>query len=43
MEVAERLALKKDRLQKLENSVKNIKCPGVVRKVRREIRALERL
>ena len=36
------LALKKDRLQKLENSSKNIKCGGVVRKLKREIRNFEK-
>ena len=38
----ERLVLMKNRLQKLENSAKNIKCPGVVRKVRRQIRGLDK-
>lgn len=37
----EKLVLKKDRLKKLEGSVKNIKCGGVVRKLRREVRHLE--
>ena len=35
---SERLALKKDRLAKLEGSPKNIKCPGVIRKLKREVR-----
>lgn len=37
----EQLAMKKDRLNSLKNSTKNIKCPGVVRKLNREIRNLE--
>ena len=36
------LLLKKERLNKLENSNKNLKCPGVVRKLRREIRSMEK-
>lgn len=36
------LALKKDRLNKLAGSAKNIKSGGVVRKLRREVRNLER-
>lgn len=32
------LALKKNRLAMLSTNSKNIKCPGVVRKLRREIR-----
>lgn len=35
------LALKKDRLAKLSESPKNIKCPGVVKKLRRQIRNIE--
>lgn len=35
------LVLKKDRLQKLEGSNKNIKCPGVLKRLRREIRNME--
>jgi hypothetical protein len=35
------LAIKKDRLNKLENSPKNIKAPGTVKKLRRQIRAIE--
>lgn len=41
MNKAAKLALMKQRLQKLEGTEKNIKCPGVVRKFRREIRNLE--
>lgn len=37
-----RLALMKNRLTTLEGSVKNIKCPGVVRKVKRQIRNMEK-
>lgn len=35
------LALKKEKLNKLSNSPKNLKCPGVVRKLRRQVRNLE--
>lgn len=35
-----KLALAKARLQRLESSPKNIKCGGVVRKVKRDIRHL---
>lgn len=35
------LAIKRDRLARLTSSVKNVKCPGVCRKLRREIRNLE--
>lgn len=38
----ELLTIKKDRLNSLRNSSKNIKCPGVVRKLSREIRNLEK-
>lgn len=36
-----KLNLMKQRLKKLEGIEKNIKCPGVVRGLRREIRVLE--
>jgi hypothetical protein len=36
------LALKKDRFNKLAGTPKNIKCGGVVRKLRRSIRNLEK-
>ena len=36
-----KLVLMKDRLNKLEGSKKNIKCPGVVKKLRRQIRNME--
>ena len=35
------LALKKEKLNKLQNTSKNLKCPGVLRKLRREVRNLE--
>lgn len=41
MTKVDRLNLMKQRLQKLEGTEKNIKCPGVVRGLRREIRVLE--
>lgn len=37
-----RLALLKNRLITLEGSNKNIKCPGVLRKIRRQIRNMEK-
>ena len=37
-----RLALLKNRLVTLEGSVKNIKCPGVIRKLKRQIRNMEK-
>lgn len=36
----EKLTLKKDRLFKLTNNPKNIKCPGVIRKLKRQVRSL---
>jgi hypothetical protein len=42
MEKEIKLAIAKDRLNRLSNSPKNIKCPGVVRKLRRQIKNLER-
>jgi hypothetical protein len=36
------LAMKKDRLNSLRNSFKNIKCPGVIKRLTREIRNLEK-
>lgn len=41
MKDTDRLALMKQRLQKLEGTEKNIKCPGVCRGLRREIKVLE--
>lgn len=38
----EKLALIKNRLNTLEGSVKNIKCPGVIKKLRRQIRNMEK-
>lgn len=39
---ADKLLQKKNRLALLEDSPKNIKCPGVLRKLRREVRNLEK-
>ena len=39
---SERLAIMKNKLNRLENSPKDIKCPGVVQKIRRQIRNLEK-
>lgn len=36
------LAIKRDRFNHLSSSPKNIKCPGVVRKLAREIRNLSK-
>lgn len=41
MTFEQKLALKKDRLARLENCVKNIKCGGVVRRLKREVRKAE--
>ena len=41
MKENERLLILKDRLAKLSNTPKNIKCPGVVRKLRRQVRNSE--
>ena len=38
----QKLAIMKDRLNTLEKSSKNIKCGGVVRALRREVRNLEK-
>ena len=35
------LALKKERMNRLQNSNKNVKCPGVLKKLRREVRNME--
>lgn len=37
----QKLALMKDRLASLKNTEKNVKCPGVVRKINRQIRNME--
>ena len=37
-----KLASLKDRLSILERSEKNVKCPGVVRKIKRQIRNLNK-
>lgn len=38
----QKLALMYERLKKLENSSKNTKCPGVVRRLKRDIRNMKR-
>lgn len=38
----QKLALIKSRLTRLEGTPKNIKCPGVVRKLRRQVRNAEK-
>ena len=42
MTKVEKLALMKDRLAKLENNGKNVKCGGVVQRLRRQIRNAEK-
>ena len=42
MERTEKLAITKDRYNRLSNTVKNVKCPGVLRKLRRQIRNMEK-
>ena len=37
-----KLALAKERLNKLEQSPKNVKCPGVKKRLTREIRNMEK-
>ena len=37
----QKLALAKDRLATLSANPKNVKCPGVLRKLRRQIRNME--
>lgn len=37
----QKLAIMKNRLMTLKNSDKNVKCPGVVRKLSRQIRNME--
>ena len=41
MTKTELLNIKKNRLQELESNGKNIKCSGVIRKLKREIRNME--
>ena len=35
------IAILKDKINRLENSVKNTKCPGVLKKLHRQLRNLE--
>lgn len=42
MNKADKLAVMKNRLSTLEGTTKNVKCPGVVRALKREIRNLEK-
>jgi hypothetical protein len=41
MSKSEKIALMKNRLATLKGTPKNIKCPGVVRKLERQIRSME--
>jgi hypothetical protein len=41
MTKAEKIALMENRLATLKGSIKNIKCPGVTRKLERQIRSLK--
>lgn len=38
----DKLSITKDRYNRLKNSEKNIKCPGVLRKLARQIRNAEK-
>lgn len=38
---AEKIAILEDKISKLDGSPKNIKCPGVVRKLKRQLRSLK--
>ena len=42
METTIKLAQMKDRANRLANSSKNVKAPGVLKKLRRQIRAIEK-
>lgn len=42
MNTRAKVVIMKDRLQKLENSSKNIKSSGVVKKLKRQIRNLDK-
>lgn len=42
MTTEQKLMIMKDKLNKLENSPKNAKCPGVLRKITRQVRNLEK-
>ena len=42
MDTRAKVVIMKDRLQKLENSNKNIKSGGVVKKLKRQIRNLDK-
>ena len=42
MDTRAKVVIMKDRLQKLENSSKNIKSGGVVKKLKRQIRNLDK-
>lgn len=37
----QKLAIMKNRLSNLAGSSKNVKCPGVVRKLKRQVRNME--
>ena len=41
MKKEEKLMITKERLSKLNGSPKNIKCPGVIRKLKRQVRNME--
>ena len=42
MDTRAKVVIMKDRLQKLENSNKNIKSGGIVKKLKRQIRNLDK-
>lgn len=37
----QKLAIAKNRMKTLESNGKNVKCPGVLRKLRRQVRNME--
>lgn len=41
MKKVDKINLLKDRIKKMEGTEKNIKCPGVLRSLRRELRNME--
>lgn len=43
MTTKDRLAILQDKINRLENSPKDAKCPGVLQKLRRQVRNLEKL
>ena len=42
MTTQDKIAILKDKINRLENSPKDIKCPGVLQKLHRQLRNLEK-